>query len=205
MQAGDSVDVTVAAVNEIGQGEPASASTSMPNAPETLMQLVMVDIDTTHATVEFVFGNDGGNSIKHATLSVSGLDDIMIEPTQTSQLIDGLDKGSSYVVTASVSNFVFTSEESSVEFTTLSEAGVPTDLVADAGSDTVTLTWTAPEDDGQSAITSFNLYMWEMVDGDYVSHGSRAFSEATATLTDLQPTSEWKFTVAAVNAVGEGR
>lgn len=194
--------MSVSAHNEVGSGEEANASTAMPIAPDALQELQVAVVEETRALIAFTFGNDGNNEIKHAILSVTSIDggdnlaDIMIEPTQTSQVIEGLDKGASYVVTASVSNFVFTSEESSVGFRTLSEPGVITDFFArEIGSDTVTLAWTAPADDGRSEIISFKVHMWELVGTDDQYHGYQETSEPEVTITDLQPASEWKFTV----------
>ena len=73
----------------------------------------------------------------------------------------------------------------------------PTNLLADAGDAAVTLTWEAPEDDGDFAITGYEYRIDQT--GEWISIGS---TDTTHTVTDLVNGTEYVFEVRAVTASG---
>lgn len=82
--------------------------------------------------------------------------------------------------------------------------GAPTDMVAAAASTTrATLRWTAPGDDGGSAVTAYRLE--ESVEGGaWNALGDTGDARTTIDVIDLTPGVTYQFRVAALNAVGVG-
>ena len=75
------------------------------------------------------------------------------------------------------------------------EPGAPTNLAAAAGDSQVVLTWNAPANDGGASISHYVVYK------DGVSIGT--YTGTSAAITELTNGNQYKFTVAAVNSVGE--
>ena len=75
--------------------------------------------------------------------------------------------------------------------------GAPTNLMAEATDAAVTLTWDAPEDDGGSAVTDYEVRIDER--GSGISMGS---TQTTHTVTGLVNGTAYVFQVRAVNAAG---
>ena len=73
----------------------------------------------------------------------------------------------------------------------------PTNLLADATDGAVTLTWEAPEDDGGSEITDYEVRIDQT--GEWISIGS---TDTTHTVTGLVNGTEYVFQVRAVTAAG---
>jgi titin len=80
--------------------------------------------------------------------------------------------------------------------------GAPTNLLTTPGNQTVSLSWTAPADDGGTAITD---YLIEVNSGSGWSTFTDGTSSATsATVTGLENGTEYNFRVSAINAAGTG-
>jgi len=80
--------------------------------------------------------------------------------------------------------------------------GAPTNLSATPGNAQVVLTWTAPADDGGSAVTNYSVYRSTTETGTYILIASpTALIYNDADLTNGQP---YYYKVSAVNGVGEG-
>lgn len=77
--------------------------------------------------------------------------------------------------------------------------GAPADVSATAGDRQVTVDWTAPADDGGSAITSYTVT--SSPGGKTVTVGG---AKRTATVTGLTNGTTYTFTVTATNSVGTG-
>jgi len=78
----------------------------------------------------------------------------------------------------------------------------PEDLDATAGEDQIVLTWSAPLDDGGSEITGYNIYRGTAADEESLLTTVGDALEYTDAAVDAGVT--YYYTVAAVNAVGEG-
>lgn len=81
--------------------------------------------------------------------------------------------------------------------------GAPRDLRAEPGDGTVTLTWTAPEDDGGTPVLGYHVS--RSTDGEQWDRAARVTAaELTWTATGLANGTEVRFRVTAYNAEGPG-
>ena len=73
----------------------------------------------------------------------------------------------------------------------------PTDVAAEAGIRSATVTWAAPASDGGAAITSYTVTV-------YPGEAKHSSTEPRAQLSGLENGTAYTFTVTATNAAGEG-
>ena len=131
----------------------------------------------------------------------------------TSCVISGLSNSVAYTFTLVANNRIGTSSSVTASATpvpapVLSVPGAPLTAVAVAGSRALTVSWTAPANDGGSAITSYTIELWS---GSNTSGGTRLnswpWSVANGTsvsITRLSRGSWYYVKVIAVNAIGAG-
>ncbi|NBX91633.1 MAG: BspA family leucine-rich repeat surface protein, partial [Proteobacteria bacterium] len=81
--------------------------------------------------------------------------------------------------------------------------GVPTTVSGTAGSSQVSLSWSAPSDDGGSAITDY-VVQYSANGSTWTSFSDGTSSLTSATVTGLTPGTAYVFQVAATNAAGTG-
>ena len=122
--------------------------------------------------------------------------------TSTSHTVTNLTNGQSYSFRVRAVNVVGAGQESasvSHQNTLSAPTDAPTGLTTDPGNGQVALAWTAPSDDGGSAITH---YEYEVDDSNnWVSTNSATTSTTVTGLTNGQ---SYSFKVRAVNGVGTG-
>ncbi|HEY2055841.1 MAG TPA: DUF4082 domain-containing protein [Solirubrobacterales bacterium] len=132
---------------------------------------------------------------------------VTVEASQSSKVITGLTGGTTYTFTVTAINEAGTGPESAksnaVTPTAASVPGAPTGVTATAGAASATVNWTAPTNNGGSAITSFKITPYKLG----VLPQTPVTAEASATSTTVSGLTvgvSYTFTVAATNAVGTG-
>ena len=142
--------------------------------------------------------NDGGAAIDHYEVYVNGT--LGNSTTINSANITGLTNGVSYIFTVAAHNSVGMGANSTPINATPTAAlqvpGAPYNVEANEGDGYVTLTWTAPANDGGAAIDHYEVY----VNGTL----AKTTTSTSANITGLTNGVEYSFTVAAHNSVGMG-
>ncbi len=127
--------------------------------------------------------------------------------TDTSATVTGLTAGTHYfrVTAVNAAGEGVPSEEESATFAPNTVPGQPAGLTATASGSGVVLSWTAPASDGGAAITGYVIDEGTSPDLEPGTPVNGSPVKATSdTVTGLTKGSTYYFTVAAVNAVGQG-
>jgi hypothetical protein len=127
-------------------------------------------------------------------------------PPATAKKISGLTTGQTYTFTVQALNTSGAGAESAQSnAVTPSQPvapGAPTGIVARPGTRSALVSWTPPEDDGESAITGYTITPFvDGVAGDPTTAGASATS---ATVGGLTNGTSYTFRVRATNGVGTG-
>jgi predicted phage tail protein len=144
---------------------------------------------------------DGGSAIDYYVVYRDGVD--VSHPTPTTATITGLTNGQAYSFTVAAHNIVgLGAQTGAVSSTPRTVPNAPTGLTATPGNAQVTLTWTAPANDGGSSITDYRVYRSTNETGTY----SLIASPTALTYTDTGLTNgqTYWYKVSAVNVAGEG-
>jgi putative nucleotidyltransferase with HDIG domain len=150
---------------------------------------------------------DGGAPITDylVTPSIGGVAQppTLFASTATSQVVDGLADGTSYTFTVVAINSAGDSPASlpSGSVTPATTPSAPTGVTGVSGNGQVTLSWTAPTDDGGAAVTGYIVVPYL----GPASEPPTTFPSAatTETVTGLTNGSTYTFAVTAVNGVGD--
>jgi hypothetical protein len=124
----------------------------------------------------------------------------------THATVSGLVNGTGYTFRVAAINSAGTGANSAASATLTPRApavpGAPTGVASTAGGGSAALHWTAPGDDGDSAITGYRItpYIGAAAQ-DPVQTGS---SSTHFTVTELTVDAHYTFRVAAINAIGTG-
>ncbi|WP_336715997.1 peroxidase family protein [Arthrobacter sp. USHLN218] len=183
------------------------SDTQAPTAPRA------VTATSANASAVVAWTAPDGSSITGFEIRVVDADGNQVGALRTadaadgSLLVDGLTNGAAYRFQVRAVNNVgpgpysgFSDEVVPAPVT----PGTPTIGAVSGGDQQATANWTAPEDDGGSTITGFNVLVLD-AGGNQVGDLRPAPAGATSlVVTDLPAGSPVRFQVAAVNAVGEG-
>jgi hypothetical protein len=145
--------------------------------------------------------SDGGSSITHYEVSSDNGHTWVTADTETSHTFTGLTNGTEYAFKVRAVNSVGNGAAASVTATPVAAATVPSapqDFTATPGDGEVTLSWTAPESHGGSAISHYE------VSCDNGDTWVTADTDSSHTFTGLTNGTEYTFKVRAVNSVGNG-
>jgi subtilisin family serine protease len=188
--------LTVTAGNAAGESKPSAAVNVTPVAPLA---------SPTRLTAT---AGDGTVTLKWAAVSGATAYDVVVNgtvaatTTSTSWSATKLANGTPLTLAVVAKGKTGSSAPSaSVTVTPVGRPGTPTDVVATAGRQQATVTWTAPADGG-SAITSSKV---TAVAGRKVAKTVTASGTATSvTITGLKAGTTYTFTVSATNRSGTG-
>ena len=200
---GTAYTFTVRARNSVGTG-PASAA-SKPVTPAALPG-APTNVTGTRGNAEVTVrwtapSSNGGSAITGYTVtSKPGSKTCTPSPaTVTTCTVTGLTNNSPYTFTVTATNAVGAGAASapSAPVTPIGPPGPPTDVAGIAGNQRVTVSWTAPPDNG-SPITSYYVSANDAV------HSCTATTTTSCTVRGLTNGTAYTFTVTATSAVGTG-
>ncbi len=211
---GTTYGLTVTAVNAAGAGTPSGRLTVTPVTPATVPGAPTIGTVTGgNAAASLTWtppAEDGGSPITGYVVSVyegdgtEVLQSVERPADATGAEITGLTNGTAYTFTVAAVNGVDRGPESarSADVTPATVPAVPTGVVAVAGDGSATVTWTAPGDDGGSAVTG---YVVTVLDGEQeLDSAAVTVTGTSASVTGLTNGTAYTFTIAAANAVGAG-
>ena len=197
---------TVVATNALGNSPTASVGPvtprTIPNAPTN----VTATEGNTQAIVNWTAStNNGGSAITSYTVTSSPgnfqATTTNVSTTTVTATVTGLTNGIAYTFTVVASNDAGPSSASSPASTPVTPKtlpNAPTNVTASAGNAQAIINWTAPTNNGGSAITSYTVTSSPSGLTTTTANGS----STTATVTGLTNGIAYTFTVVATNAVG---
>ncbi len=128
--------------------------------------------------------------------------------TSTSAIVTGLTNGTSYDFRVAAVNYAgpgtVSETTSSTPSATATAPNAPTSLAGTASSGQVALTWTAPANNGNSALTDYLVEYKAISSGTWLTFADGTSTSAAATVTGLTNGTAYNFRVSAINSVGTG-
>ena len=195
-QAGtDDFDFSVG-VNDVVQG-------SQPTAPDTMSAPTIVSVGNGSVTLSWTAPSDGGSPITGYMVTASpGGATATKSSSYTQAIITGLANGTSYTFTVVATNAIGSSSASSASAsaTPSTVPGAPTSLAASelVVSGRVPITWSAPANNGGSAITGYTI----TISGGGISRSPITQVGTSYTYTGLTNGTEYTISVVVNNANG---
>ena len=209
---GTAYTFSVAATNEVGTGKlsiPSDSTTPQRSvsAPDSPTGVLTVAGDGQVTVSWSAPSSDGGSTITKYLVTVSPGREVIETSSgrETSVVVSRLTNGTAYQFTVKAVNSVGSSADSrpsspATPKSQITVPGVPTDVAGLVGDASVDLSWSAPSDDGGSAITGYEITVTPggvkiMVDS------SRTLSKKVTGLTNG---TSYTFVVKAKNEAGNG-
>jgi predicted phage tail protein len=200
---GQEYSFTVAAHNLAGLSVPSVAASAtpygVPGAPTGLRAVAgnaNVTLNWTAPT------SDEGSAIEYYVVYQDG-EALFDHPTGLTTVVTGLSIGHEYSFTVAAHNLAGQSALSDVA--TATPFGVPSAPIlvsAVAGHGSITLTWTAPANNGGSAITGYKIY-WDAANPPVLNQMESGSTVLSVEVTGLTAGTTYYVTVTAINAAGE--
>jgi titin len=228
LTAGTSYTFTVAVTNAVGSSSESSASgsittPSVPGVPTSVVATAGFTGGSSNAVVTWVTPTSTGGSailgykiydslgkiVDSSGNLVTDTGSIYTTTTATTITVQGLTNATAYTFTAKAVNAVGASVASSgSSITTATNPGPPTSLSAVSGTNSATLSWTAPASTGGSEVTGYKIYdsLGKIIDssGNAVTDTG---SITTTNLTSMMISSltngvAYVYTIKTANAIG---
>ena len=210
----NSADSTVTELNAsdtslLAPGEPANIS-GTPSDGQVALSWDAPASDGGSAITDYavsVFNSSGGPAT-----GVTGATTCLVGSNTPSFAFTGLTDETPYTFEVAAVNVGGTGSQSglSSSFTPFTVPGAPTGVVGTSGNGQIALTWTAPSDDGGSAITDYQVSVFDSGGGAATgvsgAANPRLVGSATThyVFTGLTNATAYTFEVAAVNSAGTG-
>jgi uncharacterized protein YjbI with pentapeptide repeats len=211
---GTSYTFAVSADNGVGSSAVATSGSVVPAAPPVsatapdapMSAAAVTGPAASEVSVTWAAPADGGSPITSYTVSeLSGstvLNSWELPASATSQVVTGLTGGSAYSFTIVANNAVGPSPAASTNpVIALAAPGPVSGVTASAGNTQATVSWTAPGNDGSSAITSCTVT--PIGPGGALTAVVVSAPTTTATVTGLTNGVSYTFSVIATNAYGD--
>ncbi len=201
----------VSAITTIGIGTASSITDATPAIPPTAPTGLNPTPGNSQVTLSWTAPtNNGGSAItgytiqhKASTESWPGTSDTI--GNLTSHIITGLTNGEQYDFRIYAINLVGTGIASgTVSATPVSTPGAPTSLSATPGNARITLSWTAPTNNGGSAITDYKIEYSSNAGTSWSTFDDGVFNKTSTIVTGITNGQAYQFRVSAINAIGSG-
>jgi uncharacterized repeat protein (TIGR02543 family) len=205
---GDEYTFKVTATNDVGTSVVSVASaavtpSTVPNAPSAVTAVV----GDTQATISFTAPtNNGGAALTSYTVTSSPGDfTCTVNAPTTSCIVSGLSNGTAYTFTvkASNANGASSASDASSSITPAKAPDAPTNVLVVAGTEKITVSWTAPASNG-SAITSYTVQAYDS-SGAAIT-GATCVATAPAVTCDVSANlvagNQYTFKVTATSTAG---
>lgn len=194
----------VKASNPGGDSGASNTASSIPRTVPAAPTDVAAAVGNGSATITFTAPADNGGSaitgftiFQMAELGGSETQVGTVGGTESTYMVTGLTNGTTYYFVVKANNAAGASAASNTAIATpLSVPGAPTAVAAVAGNGQATITFTAPVDNGGSAITGYEVTSSV---GNVVVTGD----ESPITVAGLNNGTSYTFTVKAINSVGK--
>jgi hypothetical protein len=195
---GQTYSFSVVAQNDVGTSPPSLQSNEVTPDPIPGTPVVTAAVGVKSATIRWTATDAGTDPILGYTVATSPGGSQSVAANVSSLVVKGLNSGASYTFSVTATNVMGTSAAGTSSTVTIPNIpGEVANLKAKAGAKSAKLTWSAPATNG-SALTG---YVVTIVGGKSVHVAASATGE---TITGLTAGKSYRFSVAAVNAVGSG-
>jgi titin len=148
-------NLQVRAINAVGAGAPATTTATPATIPGAPTDLVGTNGNGFISCTWTAPSDNGGSAVTGYEVSSDGGDTWGNIGNATTYVFTDLTNGTAYTLQVRAVNDVGVSDAVSTTGTPATVPGAPVSLSATPGDTEVTLTWTAPTDDGGSAITGY--------------------------------------------------
>ena len=195
---GQTYNFALTALNEAGSGLATGFSGSTLALPGTPTGFTTPGAEVRQATLSWTAPATGGAVERYIVTDTATSTVVCDVPaSSTGCVVGSLANGTAYNFALLARNAAGDSITASTSATTVALPGTPTSVTATAGQGSATITWTAPTNDGGSAITGYTVTAVPI--GTCTPNPATA---ATCTVSGLVNGTTYTFSVTATNAAG---
>ena len=199
---GTEYPVEVRAVNAAGDS---LASTPVEAEPATVPAAPTVVLTPGDGTISVAatISNNGGSSVTGVDYSLNGGPFVSTGTTSSTFTITGLTNGTTYTVSVRADNAIGNGNASSpASATPLTVPGPPTNVLAGSDSASADVSWSAPVNNGGSAVTGYTATAYTSSAGTTATGTPCSTSTLACSITGLTNGTTYYVGVVATNAAG---